>query len=308
MKETIESVIKQNGVEIEYIIIDGESTDGTVDIIKSYCKDISYWVSEPDNGIYDAMNKGISVATGDVVAFLNAGDCYVDNCLKLVAEQIENNDLVIGNAYKVNNNERVELFQYCPDEYEYKMPCCHQAVFARKMVFDEIDKFDTQYQICANYEWIKRVIHSKRYKINWIEEVLVDYDMSGISSSSHMLRNSEHIDIIMRYIEKSKDKSKCLKEICKQAYLRDALMYFNNEKDKIERIIRLYFKDEDDFLIWGTAYWGKQLCDLLEEKNIKIKAFVDSDKEKQALLFNDKYLVKNPSSITAKDKAIVAME
>lgn len=308
LEKTIESVIKQSGLDVEYIIIDGGSTDGTVDIIKSYGDYISYWVSEPDNGIYDAMNKGISVATGEVLAFLNAGDHYNDDCLKTVAERIVNNDLVIGNAYKTSNNERAGLFQYCPDEYEYKMPCCHQAVFTRKKVFDELGKYDTQYRICADYEWIKRVLHSKKYKVNWIEDVLVDYDISGISSSSHFLRNSEHIDIIMRYIEKSNATARCLKEICKQAYLRDAFMFFNNERDKIEKIIRLYFKDDADIVVWGTAYWGNELCNLLEEKNISIKAFVDSDKEKQDTLFHNKYMINDPSSITEKDRIIVAME
>lgn len=103
IEQTIRSVIMQDYDNLEYIIIDGGSTDGTMDIIRKYENYFSYWISEPDNGIYDAMNKSLKVCTGDVVAFLNSDDWYDNNVLKRVNSYFEENDvdIVSGKTYTV---------------------------------------------------------------------------------------------------------------------------------------------------------------------------------------------------------------
>lgn len=108
IEETIKSVINQTYPDIEYIIIDGASTDGTVDIIRKYSDKISYWKSEPDNGIYDAMNKAIGIATGDYINFMNAGDIFTsNNVIAEVAKQIDPaSDIVYGDSTMIDYNGR----------------------------------------------------------------------------------------------------------------------------------------------------------------------------------------------------------
>lgn len=92
IEKAIKSVINQDYLDKEYIIVDGGSTDGTLDIIRKYEKYITRWISEPDNGIFDAMNKGIEMASGDVIAFLNSDDWYMDSALSMVHEAFREND------------------------------------------------------------------------------------------------------------------------------------------------------------------------------------------------------------------------
>lgn len=106
LRKTIESVVSQTYTDFEYIIIDGASTDGSVDIIKEYADRITYWVSEPDNGIYNAMNKGILKAKGEYLQFLNSGDWLVDEgVLQTMIKYTDDVDILIGNIYLINGTE-----------------------------------------------------------------------------------------------------------------------------------------------------------------------------------------------------------
>lgn len=135
IENTILSVLNQTYDNIEYIIIDGSSTDGTVDIIKKYADKIAYWVSEPDNGIYDAMNKGIDIATGDYINFMNAGDGFYDNeALSNLMPFIKNNvSVIFGKSIKTNGSgdEKLEIpIPFYTQNKRIKSPgICHQATF-----------------------------------------------------------------------------------------------------------------------------------------------------------------------------------
>ena len=155
----IDSVIKQNYNNIEYIVIDGGSTDGTVDIIKQYQKYISQWVSEPDHGIYDAMNKGINLASGDVVGILNSDDYYVSHC---VIEQIMNEfdlsglesvfaDLVY--VKRDNVNEIVRYYRssmFHPKKFAFGWMPAHPTFFVKRNCYERYGLFKTDYKIAAN--------------------------------------------------------------------------------------------------------------------------------------------------------------
>lgn len=171
--KTIKSVINQSYTGIEYLIIDGASKDGTLDIIEKYAEDdrIRY-ISEPDCGIYDAMNKGIALATGEYLQFLNAGDTFVDNkVVASVAAKIEETsaDVVYGNIiYQYpDGSTNVRVYgQFCSGLFYYILGDCinHQAVFAKKDCFQK-DVFDTSYLVCADREWMIRVKKAgKRFK------------------------------------------------------------------------------------------------------------------------------------------------
>lgn len=170
IKETIESVLKQNFRDYEYIIKDGKSKDSTLSIIHSMVEenDRFHVVSDADQGIYDAMNQAVSLAKGEYVIFLNAGDCLADNCvLKNVNEFIQKKpaDVVYGNILQSGNSgKRLRKYgQICSKKWYFLSgDCiCHQAMFARTELFSE-KLFDTRYLVCADKEWQLYHISRKR--------------------------------------------------------------------------------------------------------------------------------------------------
>lgn len=165
IEKTIQSVISQNYEETEYIIIDGNSQDSTIPIIKEYQKlsDIRL-ISEHDKGIYDAMNKGIKLAQGDYIHFLNAGDTfYNQNVIRTVVLNIEKStDAIYGNIIYCKRNENDVLRKYgywCGRKIYFLTGDCinHQALFVRRKVLTT-DEFNIDYQICADREWMMRVM------------------------------------------------------------------------------------------------------------------------------------------------------
>ena len=165
IEETIKSVVEQSYKDIEYIIVDGNSRDGTMDIVKKYAvNDGIRYISEPDHGIYDAMNKGIALATGDYLQFLNAGDVFVNNSVvaSVVTKITEDPaDIVYGDIiYRYpDGNTNVRVYgQFCSSLFYYLLGDCinHQAIFAKKDCFQK-DMFDITYAICADREWMIRI-------------------------------------------------------------------------------------------------------------------------------------------------------
>lgn len=153
IEETILSVLNQTYSEVEYIIIDGGSTDGTIDIIKKYEDRISYWKSEPDKGIYDAMNKGIFVSSGEWLNFMNAGDTFYNNSIiedvstTLITSKA---DVIFGDVQFIFSWGNIhKKGKYLNDQTE-EMPFCHQSTFAKTTLLKE-KKFDTKYKICADF-------------------------------------------------------------------------------------------------------------------------------------------------------------
>lgn len=159
IERTILSVINQSYPNIEYIIIDGGSTDGTVDVIKKYADRIAYWISEPDGGIYDAMNKGIEYANGEYINFMNAGDCFVDNIVvnKIFSKIISNNIGVIFGEWYLKYNNKYRLKQTSPfykNKNKFKeMGFSHQSVFVKTILAKKYP-FDLNYKLCADYNMI----------------------------------------------------------------------------------------------------------------------------------------------------------
>ncbi|OGC08487.1 hypothetical protein A2230_08200 [candidate division WOR-1 bacterium RIFOXYA2_FULL_36_21] len=171
-EETIQSVINQNYPNIEYIIIDGGSTDSTLDIIKKYEKNIDYWVSEPDHGLYDAINKGISVAKGEIIASLHSDDLYFYNNVvkRVVDEFMKDNELywVYGDFCSIDENSKIKNIYRIPN-YNWKMLLfsnyCyipHPTTFFRKEVFNQVGHLDDRYKLSADYDFFLRL--GDRYK------------------------------------------------------------------------------------------------------------------------------------------------
>jgi glycosyltransferase involved in cell wall biosynthesis len=190
LEQTIQSVINQTYTNIEYIIIDGGSTDGTVDIIKKYEDKISYWISEKDNGIYDAMNKGLAVATGDIIGLLNSDDFYIDNLVieNIVHEfQTRKVDSVYADLIYINNQNKVVRYydssKFTPNKFQYGLMPAHPTFFARKEVYDKFGNFRLDFKIAADFEILARFLYSNNISFSYIQKPLVKMRTGGVSNS-----------------------------------------------------------------------------------------------------------------------------
>jgi len=158
LEETMLSVLNQTYDNIEYIVIDGGSTDGTVDIIKKYADKIAYWVSEPDNGIYDAMNKGIKAATGEWINFMNAGDrFYGKEMIGKVFSSYgrENIKVIYGDVLLEKGEDTLLKKSQSLSFLKIAMPFCHQSSFAHISVYKQ--GFDSRFRIASDYDFFYRI-------------------------------------------------------------------------------------------------------------------------------------------------------
>lgn len=196
LENTILSVINQTYKYFEYIIIDGGSSDGTIDIIKKYDKYISYWVSENDNGIYDAMNKGIINSTGEIINFLNSGDYfYNNNILSLVSlEFFNHNDagIVYGlaeNFFLQHNLKYISGSKILENTLWKEMPICHQSMFIKKEVYTKIGLLSTEFKIAGDYEFLLRFFAKKdvhKFKAHFINIPLSKYRLYGETAQNYI--------------------------------------------------------------------------------------------------------------------------
>lgn len=196
LKATIKSVKNQSFTNYEWIVIDGGSTDGSKNLIESCSSLFSYWVSEHDNGIYHAMNKGIAHAKGDWVLFLNSGDClFNDNVLDDVFSDEYTEDVIYGNravekdgGYEVNRYpETVSLSFF----YHYSL--CHQSTFYRRTLFEEA-LYDESYSIAGDWAYFLDLLF-KGKSFRHIDVTVALYDNTGISSqySEKQLREIDRV-------------------------------------------------------------------------------------------------------------------
>ena len=200
LEETIKSVINQTYDNIEYIIIDGNSSDGTLDIIKKYEDKIDYWQSEPDKGIYDAMNKGIELAQRDYVALLNADDWYEpDTCLTIANEILKNKaDVYHGVLRFVNKNGDVlKIEGYTINLLAHGM-IAHPTCFISRDIYKTV-KYNINYKSAADYDLINYLAH-KNIKFYFIPKILANFREGGMSSNIIGLVESAKIQRKYKYI------------------------------------------------------------------------------------------------------------
>ena len=192
LEKTILSVINQTYTNIEYIIIDGASTDSTLKIIKKYNDKITYWTSEPDNGIYDAMNKGIEISTGEWINFMNAGDTfYNENVITNILHYLNSDfDIVFGLRNNQKRKKKINVNWW----FLFKnMGICHQTIFSRKNCL--LEKFDLRYRIASDFNWILSV-YSNEAKFKFVDIIIVNYDSNGISKKEVKLTQNEFKKIL----------------------------------------------------------------------------------------------------------------
>jgi glycosyltransferase involved in cell wall biosynthesis len=196
IRHTIESVLNQTYPNIEYIIIDGKSTDNTLDIIKEYEPKFDgrmKWISEPDEGIYDAMNKGIRMATGDLVGILNSDDFYShNNVISDVINHFHNTicEVVYGDIVYINSIDTNKIVRYWKaGEYRENlfkwgwMPP-HPSLFVKKYIYEKYGHFNRNLGSSSDYEFMLRIIHKEKVKIAYLSEILVKMRLGGQSNAS----------------------------------------------------------------------------------------------------------------------------
>lgn len=209
IKDAIDSVLSQTYKNIEYIIVDGESTDGTVDIVKSYGDRISKFISEKDNGIYYAMNKGIKLVTGDVICFLHSDDIYASSdILQEVVDifKFVYTDGIYGDLiYTPKNNTEIVLRYWKGKDFDESllakgwMPA-HPTLFLRREVYEKFGCFDTSFKIAADYDFILRILKGG-IKVTYMPKLFYKMRVGGKSNKS-----------IKNIIQKSREDLRALKK------------------------------------------------------------------------------------------------
>lgn len=181
LEKTLRSVCAQLTPEVEYIVIDGGSTDGSVDLIKQYADHITYWVSEPDKGIYNAMNKGIAVAKGEYVNFMNSGDCFVsDDIIARVLPRLQGKDFYVGD--EMHKKQIVKA----PDQVLFTRlahhPLSHQSTFIHTGLLKK-RPYKESYKIASDWEqmFYELIVQDASYER--LPFIVANFDMTGISSS-----------------------------------------------------------------------------------------------------------------------------
>jgi glycosyltransferase involved in cell wall biosynthesis len=199
LEQTIQSVLDQDYGQIQYIIIDGGSTDNSLNIIKKYEKNIFYWISEKDRGISDAFNKGIAHATGDVIGIINADDWFEPKAFERVAAQMGDADICYGDI-QLWKNDKKELIQKGNLQLLSKeMTIHHATVFVKREVYEKYGGFDLRYRCAMDYDLLLR------FKVNncrfiYIPHILSNMRWGGFSDKFWKLGCRETLDINNRYL------------------------------------------------------------------------------------------------------------
>jgi glycosyltransferase involved in cell wall biosynthesis len=198
LEGTIKSVLNQTYENVEYIIIDGGSADGTLDIIRQYKDEIDYWRSKKDQGIYDAMNQGIALCTGEIIGIISADDFYDQNTISLVVKTFQKShaDIIFGNKLMINEEiglQRVVSVAVPDSANNTAINNVHPTVFVARQIYEKF-LFDTSYKIAADYDLMIRFFGAN-YKFEKIDSVLVVMRSGGASS----LFNLENVKIRYKY-------------------------------------------------------------------------------------------------------------
>ena len=287
IERTIKSVLSQDYPNIEYIVIDGKSTDGTMDAIRRYEQSISFFLSEPDKGIYDAMNKGIDAATGELIGFINGDDYYAENAISEIACTYEATgaDVIYGDLMLVDVNGKQRHENYSKsvadiDEFYFRMMIPHSGTFC-KTELQKKYKMDVGYQIASDYKFLLQLYHEKK-KFVYVGKILSFFYMGGISNSKLFKCAKESYNISILAIKGN--------PLLEEKYREKIENYFQGKiKDLIfERIckydyINQWAQEKCDagyqFFIFGAGQRAKKIYQEYSQRKIPINGFLDNNEK-----------------------------
>lgn len=201
IESTIQSVLNQTYPFIEYIIIDGGSSDGTTEIIKKYVNNISFWLSEQDKGIYDAMNKGIMMASGDWINFMNAGDAFYNpNTINSLSYYLENKTIgvIYGDVKIIYDQNHVKTKRVKTNNFLKGMPFCTQSAFVRNKYFSDI-LFNDKYNVFGDLDYFLS-LNKKKVQMKYVKKVIASFDYNGVSSRFLLKNELEKLGILKKHL------------------------------------------------------------------------------------------------------------
>lgn len=262
IEQTILSVVKQDYSNIEYIIVDGGSTDGTLDIVKKYEKKIALWLSEPDHGIYDAMNKGLTHATGNYIYYLGADDCLLaPTSISQVVSFLQDNpevDVLCASVMMVDSVYRIEKvyssnFSEADVLSGYNTP--HQGMFVRREILQK-HRFDTSYHIAADYKNFLKFYLDPDIALQKTDLIVAYYANDGISGNGTEAQRMEDVRALEEngihaaayYAKIQQEKSSQMKNILRWMF----------DKTEILRQIRLRRGWKKHRCEWEACRWCKR--------------------------------------------------
>lgn len=285
IEQTLQSILGQNYGNIEYIVIDGGSTDGTVDIIKKYENDIDYWVSEPDHGIYDAMNKGIAKATGDIIGFMNSDDWYAEGAISAIAEAFGQTDadIVYGNTILVDNG--IQSFRSRPplNRILHGMVFCHQAAFVKTTLMKE-NPFNISYRIVADFAFfLEMYLQKKRFCP--IDTTIAYFRTGG--NSSHPWKLFQEVERASLRLSKGRIDAERYRKLREDFQEKKVFPMLRFLFTKIERLatkengIAVSPLGNRKFVLYGAGKLGREVLEMMKKLGLDVLAFWDSDVKKQ---------------------------
>lgn len=206
INEAMQSVLSQTYSDIEYVIIDGKSKDNTVSLINDYKEKLGYFISEKDNGLYDAMNKGILACTGDVIGILNSDDLYQDSgVIAAVMEQFINDaelDILYADLVYVKKDDTNKVVRkwktksYYSTFFENANVPPHPALFVRNKVYENVGLFDLQYKLAADYELMLRMFKKHEFKSKYFNKLVIKMRLGGATNQSFANIVSQNKEIL----------------------------------------------------------------------------------------------------------------
>ncbi len=283
IERTIQSVLGQSYKNIEYIIIDGESTDGTQEIVERYLECVSYFVSERDNGIYDAMNKGIGRATGHIVGIINSDDWYAEGVIEDVVNCFEQNevDLVYGKKAEVYQDGEIRVVPRRElDSIWYQMAIPHPSVFVKRSIYEKFGMFDMKYKLSADYDFLLNM-YQKQIKFGYVDKVIAYFCIGGASTTRESEMADETYAISMSHLDACPDKETIRNKIEKKYQWSFFDRGIRKDGDLLYKLLCQYFYREiGEIIIFGAGTWGVRCRGMLLADGVKVLCFSDNDEEK----------------------------
>lgn len=191
IRETLDSLFSQNYENVEFILVDGSSNDETMDIVKDYESNFDIIISEPDNGMYDALNKGISVASGEIIGLLNSDDLYSNNnILNLIANKFNDDpqlDAIIGDIAFVNKSNKI--IRHCSankwniSKFKFGNMPPHPSFYCKKSCYNKYGYYNTSFKIAGDFELLLRFFYINKIKYTYISMIMVNMKSGGLSTS-----------------------------------------------------------------------------------------------------------------------------
>ena len=308
IETTIRSVLQQTYKNVEYIVIDGGSTDGTLQIIEKYRNDISILISEKDEGIYDAMKKGIELARGDYIGIINADDWYekdaVEHVVQICKAVSEDFGVISGQIRLIERGKAFSSREKDMRQIWTEMPIAHPATFIKKSVYSRYGKYDTCYEISADYEMVFRLfVNGIRFYIS--NKIMANYRVGGMSGIKKDTLFKEDIEILSKYQKYCAEPGRVQASIRRKEGIH---LIYQADKNSFCEILDVWSGMNDAVYIFGCGFWGRELCGLLENHGIRIVGFIDNNRSLWGTKV-EKYIVEPPNVLLNRcAKVIIAVQ